>query len=97
MKNKDKPHDPLPETFATVEEAGEFWDSHSTRDYEEYLEPGDDEIIEARQRIFEVPVAADVFQQLQREARSSQESVPKFVDHLLRERLAMTEARSNTD
>ena len=96
MKNKDKLHDPLPEMFATVEEAGEFWDTHSTSDYEEYLEPGDDEI-EIQQRIFEVPVAADVFRQLQREARSSQESVPKFVDHLLRERLAMTESRSNTD
>ena len=42
MKNKDKPRDPLPETFATVEESGEFWDTHSTSDYEEYLEPEDD-------------------------------------------------------
>ena len=42
MKNKDKPRDPLPETFATVEEAGEFWDTHSTSDYEEHLEPEDD-------------------------------------------------------
>lgn len=25
-----------------AEEAGEFWDTHSTSDYEEYLEPGDD-------------------------------------------------------
>ncbi len=92
MKNKDKLRDPLPETFATVEEAGEFWDSHSTNDYKEYLEPEADEI-EIRQRIFEVPIEADVFQQLQREARSLRESVPQFVDHLLRERLAMTEPR----
>lgn len=92
MKNKDKPRDLLPETFATAEEAGEFWDSHSTSDYEEYLEPADDEI-DLQQRIFEVPIEADVFQQLQREARSLHESVPKFVDHLLRERLAMTEPR----
>ena len=42
MKNKDKLRDPLPETFATAEEAGEFWDTHSTSDYEEHLEPGDD-------------------------------------------------------
>lgn len=63
MKNKDKPRDPLPETFATAEEAGEFWDTHSTSDYEEYLEPRDDTIT-IRQRIFEVPVAADLFQQL---------------------------------
>ena len=92
MKSKDKIRDPLPETFATAEEAGEFWDTHSTSDYEEYLEPGDDEI-EIQQRIYEVPIEADVFQHLQREARSLHESVPEFVDHLLRERLAMTEPR----
>ena len=41
MKDKDKSHDPLPETFATAEEAGEFWDTHSTSDYKEYLESED--------------------------------------------------------
>ena len=90
MRNKDKISDPLPETFATEEEAGEFWDTHSTMDYEEYLEPGEDEI-EIQQRIFEVPVEADVFQRLQQEAQSLHESVSKVVDHILRERLAMTE------
>ncbi len=84
---KHKVRDPLPETFATEEEAGEFWDAHSTMEYEEYLEPGADEI-DIRQRIFEVPVEADVFQRLQQKARSSHESVSKVVDHILRERLA---------
>lgn len=90
MSNKDKSCDPLPETFATEEEAGEFWDTHSTLDYEEYLEPGEDEIT-IRQRIFEVPVEADLFQRLQQEARVSHQSVPKIIDHILRERLAMAE------
>ena len=31
--------DPLPDSFETEEEAGTFWDAHSTSDYEEYLEP----------------------------------------------------------
>ena len=61
MSNTNKLRDPLPETFATEEAAGEFWDAHSTMDYEEYLEPGEDEI-EIHERIFEVPVAEDVFQ-----------------------------------
>jgi hypothetical protein len=38
MKDKNKKPDPIPESFATEEEAGEFWDTHSTADYEEYLE-----------------------------------------------------------
>jgi len=90
MSTTNRVRDPLPETFATEEEAGEFWDTHSTMDYEEYLEPGEDEI-DLRERIFEVPVEADVFQRLQQHARSSHESVSKVVDHILRERLAMSE------
>ncbi len=90
MKRSDKMKDPLPEKFTTEEEAGEFWDTHSTLDYEEYLEPGEDEI-KIQQRLFEVPVEEDVFQRLTQEAQSSHESIPKVVDHILRERLAMAE------
>ena len=86
MKDTDKTIDPLPETFVTEEEAGEFWDTHSTMDYEEYLEPAND-VIKIRQRIFEVPVEEDLFQRLQQEARALHESVPKVVDQILRERL----------
>jgi hypothetical protein len=88
MNNKDKIIAPLPETFATEEEAGAFWDTHSTMDYTECLEPGED-VIEITQRIFEVPVEEDVFQKLQQEARSLHQSVPKVVDQLLRKTLAI--------
>ncbi|MDQ1559808.1 MAG: CopG antitoxin of type toxin-antitoxin system, partial [Pyrinomonadaceae bacterium] len=37
-KNKTaKKRDPLPERFATIEEAAEFWDTHDSADYEEYM------------------------------------------------------------
>lgn len=91
MKNRDKTIDPLPDSFATEEEAGEFWDSHSTMDYEEYLESVDD-VIDIKQRVFEVPVEEDVFQRLQQEAQTSQQPVPKVVDQILRKTLAMTES-----
>lgn len=29
--------DPLPDEFATLKELGEFWDTHDSSDYEEYL------------------------------------------------------------
>jgi len=35
-KNKLK-HDPLPEHFETLDEAAEFWDTHDSGDYEEFL------------------------------------------------------------
>jgi len=37
-KNKAvKKRDPLPERFTTIEEAAEFWDTHDSADYEEYM------------------------------------------------------------
>lgn len=86
MGNKNKIIDPLPDSFVTEEEAGEFWDTHSTEDYAEYLQPVDD-IIEIKNRVFEVRVAEDVFQKLQQEAESSHQSVPKVVDQILRKQL----------
>lgn len=32
-----KKRDPLPEHFASLEEAGEFWDTHDSGDYDEYF------------------------------------------------------------
>lgn len=88
MENKNKIIDPLPDSFATEEEAGAFWDTHSTTDYAEYFEPVDD-IIEIRKRVFEVQVAEDVFQKLQQEATSLHQTVPKVVDQILRKRLTL--------
>ena len=36
-KNRKKTRDPLPEQFSSAEEAGEFWDTHSGADYEDYM------------------------------------------------------------
>lgn len=86
MEDQNKSIDPLPDSFETEESAGAFWDAHSTSDYEEYLEPTDD-VIEIRERVFEVQVAEDVFQKLLKEASSLQQSVPKVVDQILRKQL----------
>ena len=86
MEDKNRSIDPLPDSFATEEQAGAFWDVHSTGDYEEYLEPAED-VIEIRDRVFEVQIAADVFQKLLKEASTLQKSVPTVVDQILRKQL----------
>jgi len=87
MTDKNSAIDPLPESFATEEEAGEFWDTHSTMDYQQYLEATDD-TIEISERIFEVQVAEDVFKKLWQQAASQHQTVPKIVDEILRKELA---------
>jgi hypothetical protein len=89
MSAKNKPRDPLPDSFASAEAAGEFWDSHSTMDYVEYLEPVAD-IIKLKKRVCEVAVEADVFQRLQQEAIAKRKTIPKLVDQLLRKTLPVT-------
>jgi hypothetical protein len=86
MEDKNKSIEPLPDSFETEEDAGAFWDAHSTIDYEEHLEPSED-VIQIRKRIFEVQVAEDVFQRLQQEATSLHQSVPRVVDQILRKEL----------
>ena len=87
MSDKDKTIDPLPDSFESEEKAGEFWDTHSTMDYQQHLEATDD-TIEISERVFEVQIAEDVFKRLQQEAASLQQPVPKIVDKILRKELA---------
>ncbi|PYS75329.1 MAG: hypothetical protein DMF73_01025 [Acidobacteria bacterium] len=87
MKDIDKTIDPLPDLFESEEAAGEFWDSHSTMDYQQHLEATDD-TINISERVFEVQVAEDVFKKLQEQAASLHQTLPKVVDEILRKELA---------
>ena len=89
MTSKKKAIDPLPDSFASEKEAGEFWDTHSLVDNEEFLEPADI-VFDLNERVFEVRVAADIFEKLQHEARSRHQSLPKTIDGILRKELMTT-------
>ena len=86
MTDKNRVIDLLPDSFATEEQAGAFWDTHSPMDYQQHLEATDD-TIEISERVFEVRVAEDVFKKLQQEAAALHQPVPKIVDDILRREL----------
>jgi hypothetical protein len=52
MRAEDKKIDPLPDSFKSEEAAGEFRDTHSPMDYQQYLQPTEDKI-EISERIFD--------------------------------------------
>ena len=87
MQNKKRVIDPIPESFATEAEAGKFWDTHSTADYLEFLEPAD-HTIDLQTRVYEVLVAEDIFEKLQHEAKQTHQSLPKTLDTILRKALS---------
>ncbi len=87
MANKKKVIDPIPETFASYAEAGEFWDTHTTADYLEFLEPAE-HTIKIEKRTYGVEISRDVFEKLQREAASSHQPMRKVLDGILRKELS---------
>ena len=88
MKNKSaKKIDPLPDAFASEDEAGEFWDSHSTTDYDKYLEPADI-TIDIKSRYFEIEIDRESFLALNAYAKKVHKPVRNLASSVLKEKLA---------
>ncbi len=83
MKNIE----PLPDTFVSAEEAGEFWDSHSTSDYEEYLESAD-MTIDIKERHYEIEIDKETFFALSISAKKAHKSIKNLASSILNKELA---------
>jgi len=57
MCDRKKTIDPLPNSFETEGQAGEFRDTHSVMDYQEHLEATND-TIEIKERVFKLPLTS---------------------------------------
>ncbi len=82
MRNTDEYRDPIPEQFATEEEAAEFWATHSIADYEEFLEPVDVDF-DLQRRHFEIEVDEMTFRELSNRARETQRPIKDLASQLL--------------
>jgi predicted DNA binding CopG/RHH family protein len=86
MSDKQKRVEPMPEEFATYEEAAEFWDTHDTTDY-----PDDFEAVaieaEFKRRRYEVEIDEDVMKVLHEQAQKRGIAVGELVSEMLRERI----------
>lgn len=86
MRNTDKKIDPLPEEFASLEEAARFWDTHSITDYEEFLEPAELEA-DIQRRHFEIEVDEESFLALRETARKQPKPVKQIASEILKQKL----------
>lgn len=81
----NKKVDPIPESFASLEEAAAFWDTHSVADYWDEMEEVDIEIrIPRRKR---VALASGIAKQIDTVAQREGISVETLVNLWLAERL----------
>lgn len=86
MPNKPKVIDPIPEEFASYEEAAEFWDTHDTTDYLDSFETVSVQA-ELKNRRFEIEIDADLMPVLSKQAQSRGVKVSRLVSEMLREKV----------
>ena len=92
-KNKKKKKDPLPEQFKSAEEAGEFWDTHSGADYEEFMQPVHFEV-DLKRHSTEVRVSDEVIRAVRKIARHQGVTSETLVNLWLHEKTASVEVKS---
>jgi len=80
------PRDPLPENFDTLEELVRFWDTHSSADYEDVMEPVEVEIDLSSSKVY-CPVAKDLLRKVRAQAHQQGVSTETLINLWLQERL----------
>ncbi|HXM50624.1 MAG TPA: CopG family antitoxin [Pyrinomonadaceae bacterium] len=83
---RTKARDPLPEHFDTVEEAAEFWDTHSTADYEEYFKEVDCQF-DIKKRTHLISIDGAVYDRIRAIAKKKGIPADKLVSRWIKEKL----------
>ncbi len=91
-KNKESKRDPLPEQFQSLEDAGEFWDTHSSADYEEYMREEHFDV-DLKRHSTEVRVSDELMRAVRKIARHQGVATETLVNLWLQEKVA-AQARS---
>lgn len=95
MPNSGKRVDPLPDEFASYEEAAAFWDTHDTTDYPEAFQTVEVEEVALRQQRYEVEIDEDVLHMLREQARQRDLPLSRLASDLLRQQLRLTSTSSS--
>jgi len=85
MNEKNKKREPIPENFASIEEAAAFWDEHSLADY--WDQTHDVEVGVRAPRRQWIPLASNLAQQAIERAQKEGVSVETLVNLWVAERL----------
>ncbi len=78
---------PLPENFESIDDFQEFWDTHSSADYEDLMEDTEVDVAIRSSRVY-CAVAKDILTQLRVEARRQGVSTETLINLWLREKAA---------
>ena len=85
-KPSKKKRDPLPEHFASLEEAAEFWDTHDTVDYEEFMRDVEFDV-DLKPRTHLVTIEGRVYDRVRAVAKKRRVPIDKLVSRWIEEKL----------
>jgi hypothetical protein len=80
-------HDPLPESFETLDAAGAFWDAHSSVDYENEMEDVDVEVDLSTSKVY-FAIERDLVREVREQARRKGVSTEELIRRWLKEKVA---------
>jgi len=86
--DENKTRDPLPDQSASLEELIEFWDTHSTADYEDELEDVSFEI-DLQEEVFTVAIVPELADLVSRQAKARGVTTETLVNLWLAEKLKL--------
>ena len=87
MGRSRKKIDPLPDEFNSLEEAGEFWDTHDSTDYEEYMIPVHFDV-DLKWSVEELRFPLELMREVRRIARQQDLSTEALINLWLQEKVA---------
>lgn len=93
MGKSKKKIDPLPDHFNSLEEAGEFWDTHDSTDYEEYMIPVHFDV-DLKSSVHEVRVVHEVLEAVTKIARQQGLKTETLINVWLQEKVSDHRRRS---
>jgi len=86
MTRSERSLDPIPDEFASYEEAAAFWDTHDTTDYPDSFETVAVQA-ELKRRRFEIELDEDLMKVLSVQAHDRGVAVSRLVNEMLREKM----------
>jgi len=95
MSENKKQRDPIPESFASIEEAAEFWDSHSTADYDDLMRDVHFDV-DIQRRTFLVPIEGRLAKDITAIAEREGLALETLVNLWLREKYTEIAGKQST-
>ena len=89
MGSSTRAKEPIPDRFATIEEAGAFWDTHDLTDYPDEVEEAEFEV-DVQRRRYLVALAPELSERLLAEAQRQGLHTETLVNLWLTDRLRNT-------